>query len=239
MKFFQKFLALTRAQQITLGVCIVHVCALFGLVIHHFVSKRFRPARPMVIRTLAMAPKEIRTSEAPAKPAPKATAPQKQPPQKQPPPPAKPQQKKSSPPKKTAPAVPSKPPPKENALLHEITESLQTLAAEKPQLRPQLTIPSKIERKAEVLPTKIEGDPTYGEYLVAFLQNALDLPEYGEVKAKIEIDRYGNLVECEILEAKSRKNAEFLKNRLPELAFPCLNDGSHSFTITFRNVEMH
>ncbi len=234
MKFFQKFLALTRAQQITLGVCIVHICALFGLVIHHFVSKRFRPARPMVIRTLAMAPKEIRTSEAPAKPAPKATAPQKQPP-----PPAKQQPKKSSSPKKIAPAAPSKPPPKENALLHEITESLQTLAAEKPQLRSQLSIPSKIERKAEVVPTKIEGDPTYGEYLVAFLQNALDLPEYGEVKAKIEIDRYGNLVECEILETKSRKNAEFLKNRLPELAFPCLNDGSHSFTITFRNVEMH
>ena len=106
--------------------------------------------------------------------------------------------------------------------------------------RPELPLPAKIERKAEVV--QVNDDPTYGEYLIAYLQNALDLPEYGEVKAQLEIDRFGRLVDCQIVYTKSGKNAEFLKNQLPELTFPCLNDfgildSTHIFTITFRNAE--
>ncbi len=83
---------------------------------------------------------------------------------------------------------------------------------------------------------------TYGAFLVGYLQNTLDLPERGDVKLKMEIDRFGRLIDCEVLETRSEKNAEFLKNRLPELSFPCLNDfdileTAQTFTITFRNVE--
>ncbi len=84
--------------------------------------------------------------------------------------------------------------------------------------------------------------PSYEEYLVAYLQGALDLPERGDVKLRIEIDRFGRLSECEVLDSRNSKNAEFLKNRLPELTFPCFNDFgitdlTQTFTITFRNVE--
>ena len=60
--------------------------------------------------------------------------------------------------------------------------------------------------------------------------------------AKIEIDATGAVTECDILDARSRKNAEFLKKRLRELVFPCFNefgltDNHLNFTVTFNNVE--
>jgi hypothetical protein len=83
-----------------------------------------------------------------------------------------------------------------------------------------------------------EVSPSYGETLIAYLQGCLDLPEFGEVKVELEIDRNGHLVHFEILEEKSKKNAEFLKKRLPELVLPCFNNSSNetaAFTITFKN----
>lgn len=231
MKYLHKFFSLSRGKQIALVVCFVHVCAILGLLIHHVASTRFRPARPIVVRTLAMAPPvEVRSVEAP----PKATPPQPVA-KKSPSPPAA--KTKPSAPIKGVQAVSSKPAKKEAPLLQAIAQNLETLTKETVQPRSQLSIPSRLGAKTEIVSPKAGEDPTYGEYVVAFLQNALDLPEYGEVKAKIEIDRYGQLVNCQILETKSRKNADFLKNRLPELTFPCLNSSSHTFTITFRNVE--
>lgn len=101
--------------------------------------------------------------------------------------------------------------------------------------RPTLTIPSKLPPRTEPAAVQVE-EPTYAEYIVAFLQETLALPEYGEVKAKLSIDRFGKLISCEILEARSKKNAEFLKNQLQDLTFPCFNE-SKTFTITFRNVD--
>lgn len=83
-----------------------------------------------------------------------------------------------------------------------------------------------------------EEKPSYGQTLIAYLQGCLDLPEFGEVKVDLEVDRDGHLVRIEILEEKSKKNSEFLKKRLPELVLPCFNDSSNEtavFTITFKN----
>ena len=134
-----------------------------------------------------------------------------------------------------------KPDPKKARIQKEVAELKAAMKAEPQKKKPELQLPQIIQPKQA--PPAV-ADPNYGEYLIAYLQNALDLPEYGDVKAKIEIDRFGQLVKCEILEAKNKKNAEFLKNRLPDLAFPCLNefgifDTTQSFTITFRNVENH
>jgi hypothetical protein len=222
MKLYRQFLALARGKQIALSVSLIHICILFALLIHHVASSRLRPVRPIVVRTLSQpsiatsVPKKS-TPVAAAAPTKKSAI-------------AKPKAKPIA--KKSAPAH------KEKQRVQEIAESLETIRAETKTSRTALSIPSKIQPKAEIAPSKLDADPTYGEYLVAFLQNALDLPEYGEVEAKIEIDRYGHLVDCQILHAQSHKNADFLKNRLPDLAFPCLNGESHVFTITFRNVEM-
>lgn len=229
MRLLDKFLLLSRGKQIALAVCLTHFLLVLALLGHHLFTRQLRPPRPIVVRTLAAQPPQRAIAAAPApKPAAaKSTAPKKTPA------PAQKPTAKAKPAPKIVSAAKKIPPP---AVLQEIAESLETLSVERAPTRTALTVPTKIQAQAEIASTAL--DPTYGEILIAYLQNELDLPEYGDVKAKIEIDRFGRLVDCQILEAKSAKNAEFLKNRLPELAFPCLND-SQSFTITFRNVENH
>lgn len=239
MKLLTRFLALSRGKQIGVVVCLTHFLLVFALIIHHLATSRSKPLRPMVVRTLQTAPLIKQMSALPEKPKVLPKNPDK----------PKPAAKKEEKPKPTL-ATPkpaskptSKPAPKpavsDEATLKEMAQALESLSTSK-QTRPQLHIPSKREIKKAPVETKEE--PTYGEYLVAYLQSALDLPEFGEVRAKIEIDRFGKLIDCQILEAKSGKNAEFLKNQLPDLTFPCLNDfgivdATHVFTITFRNDE--
>lgn len=216
---------------------------------HHLWTRRWKEPRPIVIKTIipivqvaAQQREEVRPKAA-ATPPPKqiATAAPKQAavvPKKAVANP-KPQPKKAS---STGTAAKKA----DTSLLKEIAESLDAISSvDKPSTWPSfaLNVPSKIQAKAQLVSEDAAVDPSYGELLIAFLQNALDLPEYGEVRVKIEINRFGRVVDCQILEAKSAKNAAFLKNQLPELAFPCLNgcgisDEKQTFTITFRNVEM-
>lgn len=126
-----------------------------------------------------------------------------------------------------------------NSGMKEIASRFDGLRSEAKHSRPLLPLPT-LSTPAPV----VDSPPTYGEFLIAYLQNSLDLPEYGEVRVRLEIDRFGSLIHCEILETQSVKNGEFLKNQLPTLSFPCLNDfdifeTSQTFTIAFRNVENH
>jgi hypothetical protein len=71
-------------------------------------------------------------------------------------------------------------------------------------------------------------------------QDLLDLPEFGEVKARLTIDASGALIACAVTSAKSEKNKQFLQTRLPELAYAPLADfgisaPSMEFHVVFRN----
>lgn len=143
----------------------------------------------------------------------------------------------TSTPKKTKPA------PANTELLSQLAESLNTVATrtEPRKTSLPLSLPKTIVSKTELESTPLQNQ-SYAENLIALLTNSLDLPEFGSVKASIEIDASGVVVNCKILEEKSHKNSEFLKNRLRELTFPCFNDFGLSdnrleFTITFRNLE--
>ena len=148
---------------------------------------------------------------------------------------------------KTTSAAPASPKPakKTNApkleLLEEIQSNFDSFTTETSVTKSTLSLPALIAPKAELeeLPST---DLHYGEILIGYLQSMLELPEWGEVKALIVINRFGEPIRCDILESKSRKNGDFLKKRLPELSFPCFNDFSIvgetlEFTITFRNLE--
>jgi hypothetical protein len=243
MKFYKAFLLLTRGKQIALVVCGAHLLAIFSLLGHHLISSRLKPPRPIVVRTITVAKREEITPKQSA-PAPK-------------PKPAAPAKKVEPPkPKAAAPATKKEPPPKskqssskplakkelpvdeEDLFLKEIAKSLQKFKEEPPKpAQRELSLPSTIQKKAQVNHEELHVDPTYSEFLIAYLENALDLPEFGDVKAKIEIDRFGKLVNLDILESKSVKNAQFLKNELPELNFPTdSTDSNKTFTITFRNI---
>lgn len=127
--------------------------------------------------------------------------------------------------------------------LGELTKSLEALQSSQPKKLSgrSLSIPQNITCKPE-LENAFQKNNSYAENLIALLTSSLDLPEFGAVKACLQIDASGSVINCKILEEKSRKNSEFLKNRLRELTFPCFNDFGLSdsqleFTVTFRNLE--
>lgn len=251
MKIKEAFLLLSRGKQIAAVVCMVHMLTVVGLLGHHLISRRLKPPRPMVVRTISpvKAERSIQTAkreEAPVKQVAAAAKLKSVPAQKTvaaAPKAAPTPAKKAGTTKPMAVAKKGPPVEKEESLFKEIAESFQALSSEsKKPSRPALNLPAKMHSKAQLAPQESNDDPTYGEFLIAFLQNTLDLPEHGEVRAKIEIDRFGKLIDCEILEAKSGKNAQFLKNELPLLNFPYLTDfgildSTKTFSITFRNAD--
>lgn len=106
--------------------------------------------------------------------------------------------------------------------------------------RPELKVPVKATKEIKAPQEEEKGN--YGVFLIGYLQQALDLPEVGEVKMRLEISKFGKLIRCEVLQSASDENAAFLKNRLPELLFPCLNEfgifePTHEFIVTFRNAQ--
>ncbi len=226
MRLYQRFLVLSRSKQIAIAVCFIHFTAILGLFIHHLGNRR-QPSRPMVVKTFHVnAEQNIKAEALPVvTKSIKKTAPvQSKLPRK-----AKPVTKKKG---ITTPA-------KEKNLLKEIAGSLETLSSEPKKSRPILTLPPQLRPKAQI---ESKSDPSYGESLTAFLETALDLPEYGQVRAEIEIDQFGRLISCNILETRSLKNSEFLKTQLPNLIFPYfddfgITDVSQTFTVVFRNVD--
>jgi hypothetical protein len=238
MKLYTQFLSFSKGKQIAIGVCLTHLLILFTLTGHHLFTRRTKPPRPIVVRTLA-APVHIATpQERPtpkAKPSPSVKV--EKPPLTHPPTPNLAPQKPSLKPKATISQTPKTHTPSE--IKKEVIQTLPSTGKITTNKAP-LFIPKTIQPKAEVITESpaTPADPTSSEIVIAFLQDALQLPEYGEVRAKIEIDSFGHVVNLEFLEAKSVKNKEFLQKQLPDLLFPCLNGSTQTFTITFRNVEI-
>lgn len=229
--FYQRFLLFSRAKQIALSVIFLHLAILFALLSHHLVTLEWRSPKPMLIRTVVAAkPAPVLTTTPSGSK--KTAAPISTPT------PSSPKKSKTTTSNKTtkntAPAAAT------TTTWKEIAESLNSITAEPKKALPALNVPTKAASHTP-LPeeTAYAEDPSYGEYLITFLQNTLELPEYGEVKIKIEIDSFGQLVDCQILESKNPKNASFLKESLPSLHFPIPQLGPFESTkmldITFKN----
>jgi hypothetical protein len=92
-----------------------------------------------------------------------------------------------------------------------------------PVLTPVIAAPDVAEEKI---------DPSL--MVASYLKDLLILPEIGDVKVHLVINKQGVVEEVEILESKSQKNQDFLKNRLSEIAFPWLNEET-KLTLVFRN----
>lgn len=202
--------------KIGVGVAAIHLITLIALVIHHFVSPSKPPGRPLAVRMLKQSP-----SPRPEAPKPIKTSA-----------PPKPAKKSVAPPKKTAPAPP-----------REIKQSAPVPSPPPRKAAPEIRLPSFIESTpVETAIETIQDNRSYAPFLAAFFQEQLQLPEIGEVKARITLEAPGRIASVEILDTRSGKNAEWLKIQLPLLTPPCFNDFNISdakleFTITFRNVE--
>ena len=129
---------------------------------------------------------------------------------------------------KPKPAAPT-PKPKSEALLQEIAAHLDAISA--PSNPPMKKTEVHIPELATPQSSTAAGSE---ETIALILQESLTLPEFGEVRVQLSIERRGRLRSMEVLHTKSEKNAAFLRNRLPELQFPCLNEDT-TLTIVFSN----
>jgi len=210
----------SQTKQIFVVVFGIHFLFVFIFCLQH-VFTREKPRGKIAVRTVQMQPvKSFVAIESVAKVA--ATTPKKTV-------------------KKTA-AAPAKKQAVKSSVIQEIEKNLRALNEETKTVQQprQIAIPSLPQAKQIEVPSETEYND--GEKLIAYLQNTLDLPERGEVKMTLILNGAGRLISCEIIEAQSKKNGEFLKKQLPELAFPCFNplakaDENFQFTITFKNAE--
>jgi hypothetical protein len=216
-------------KKISVAVISIHALLLIILTIHHFFSFKTIPKK-MVVSTISL------SKTTPIIPSKSSITPTPTP-------------KSEDLKKNTASKTISKtnqikvsPPPKKAEI--EKKQAAKTLDEKKTLLSKQttqkqvLSVPSKIQS----LPEHVEEQtrPQYSQYLASYLQQELDLPELGEVKVFLEIDKHGHLQHLKILETQSQINSDYLLEKLPLLTFPSPIDfGSfeNNFTITFKNKD--
>lgn len=245
MLFYNKFVSLPKSKQILVVVWGFHFLVVFSLCILHLFEKE-KPKTRMVVRTTA-APSFIASQsnairQNNSKPSTKRVVEKKM---------VKPVA--SAPKKHEAKPILGEVSAKKGTDVGKVESSglvaLQEMERQFASLEKapasnisskSLSLPKSLQplSKTEVCDLK---DVEYREILVAFLGSSLDLPELGEVVVDLDIDSKGCLLRFAILDAKSKKNGEFLKKRLPELILPCFNDDNRSyavrnFTITFKNA---
>ena len=80
----------------------------------------------------------------------------------------------------------------------------------------------------------------YRDELAQRLKLLLKLPEYGEVKLKLTVERSGEVSMVKILSSQSSANKKYIEKTLPKLKMPPFGDnfgveGSNTFTITMSN----
>lgn len=80
----------------------------------------------------------------------------------------------------------------------------------------------------------------YRDELAHRLKLYFKLPEYGEVKIKLVVERSGKVISVKILSFQSQKNAEYIEKSLHKLVLPGFGDNffgadNHEFTIVMSN----
>lgn len=238
MKLLHYFLRLSKNQQIFVVVLFFHLLPLFVMTVEHFFSSFRKKPSAIFVKTTFLEP----LKEIPNKKTLSAAVPL--PPKSKASPQTKKQASSQKPiPKKSSSFSPKKTSQKQEKILQDISKSFEALSSSSP---PRKKVAIELPKKQIYTPSKEEPisfesfSLDYKELLITFLEDALSLPEYGEVKAQITVSSFGKITDCKILNSRSEKNETFLKNQLPQLTLPCLNssqDESQTFIVTFHNRE--
>jgi hypothetical protein len=263
------FVSLKKSSQFAISVGLVHLAAILWMGLDHCLSNHPKALRPIVVRTIRPEQAPIQIAQATklaqvSSPIAAAPYPSLSPP--------KPQNQTASAPRPYCkssidpPAVPAKgvkinPQRSSKKIVQhktirdqtikEIEDGLDAIALVQPPKKTasaEIALPALIQHKTS-LSASIEENititsvpSTYHLCLIDQLQGALQLPEWGAVRVKITLSAPGTISSMQILDAKSEKNAEWLRKQLPLLSLPCFNDfgivdAFLEFTITFCNVE--
>lgn len=83
-------------------------------------------------------------------------------------------------------------------------------------------------------------EKTYYDELVQRLKLHLKLPDYGDVKVLLTLNRAGKVLKVECTTSKSQKNSSYLKKVLPSMSFPSFGQNftgekEHTFNLHFSN----
>jgi len=210
--------------------CFVHILIFAVFLIHKqptpssnkkILVKNYTPAPP---------PKVKITPQKKAAPIKKTTPPVKK---------SKPVQKKQITQKK-APSLPIK-----NDILKDLEKAFSNLEEKKPTLTTEksLHIPKTVSilHQIETISNPKDSPTLDTQAIIRFLEEHLELPEKGAVKIQLFLNANGSIKDLVVLSSESQKNAQYLKNTLPKLTFPCFNRGDRSeipqdFTIYFKNL---
>lgn len=93
---------------------------------------------------------------------------------------------------------------------------------------------------AKGAPPLSQREVTYRDELVGRLKLQLKLPEYGDVKVSLTLNRSGGVDKVTILSAESSANKKYIEKTLPNLSFPAFGANfdslpQYTFTITLSN----
>lgn len=82
----------------------------------------------------------------------------------------------------------------------------------------------------------------YRDEIAYRLRSALKLPDYGEIKIKLTLDRTGKVTQVQTLKAESNQNKQYIEKTVPSLIFPPFGsnfaEASHyTFLITLNNAH--
>lgn len=83
-------------------------------------------------------------------------------------------------------------------------------------------------------------ESNYRDELASRLKLLLSLPEYGEVKIKLTLDRNGKVSKVEVVKAENTANKKYVEKTLPTLKFPPFGNyfgdaETYTFLISLRN----
>ena len=113
----------------------------------------------------------------------------------------------------------------------------KTASKTAPKTAPQST--SKASPKASAA-TVVQQERSYRDELIKRLQTQLRLPDVGDVRVKLQVDRTGRVLAFEILDSESSMNAAYIRDIVPTLMlaefgtrFP--GESSHEFLLNLTN----
>lgn len=212
------------------------------------VEQKPKPASPQKKK----APQPVKKSEA-KKPPPKKPEPAK--PKKAPENKPKPAQAKAQP--KKAPPKPDPAVEAANAKRRDHLDQAQKNIAKIAERRDKITANKSASTTIANVPGKIEslqidaliGDSKetytkqevgYHEELASRLKLLMRLPDYGEVKVKLTLERSGKFVDVNIVHAESSANRKYVEKTLPKLSYPGFgsnfgDERQHTFSIILSN----
>lgn len=129
-------------------------------------------------------------------------------------------------------------------LLIKAKESMAKIDTKKATATPaDMEVPKAVGKLS--IDTPLPGNITearsgYQDELVKRLQLLLKLPDYGNVKVELTLDKSGRIIKMDIIDAGNPRNSAYISEKIPSLVFPAFGnhfsgEESHTFRLTFSN----